>query len=281
MTIHRTTIYSASANNNVHIDDSVRFMISYNSLAVALLRAELINKNFIHGEDNCNYELYLLELLNNSSWFKLNYPGDFVAPESEAHGECDANNDLYQIDFKLFAANSALRARKLLSNPITKVEPGLISYGTSKSPDKKLLVTRLFAAFRRKSVDELISIRNMPAKRYSVNYDIKESLKSLEVLKNILLFLPYSFSFKDEKNDKEGKSYQDGIEIIRSALNSDFKGAFDYRNKITDNLDTFITCIYNDNFLLFQVIDDVLVLRDIIDSKLLPTYQLLSDYNEL
>lgn len=39
------------------------------SLRLTLLPAELIVKNFVKGEEKCNYECYLLELVNKSSFF--------------------------------------------------------------------------------------------------------------------------------------------------------------------------------------------------------------------
>lgn len=60
----------------------------------------LINNNFIEGEENCNCEKNLLELVNNSiyfrekSGFKL-----YEAPHSEANGECDSNSSTYNFDF--------------------------------------------------------------------------------------------------------------------------------------------------------------------------------------
>ena len=41
-------------------------------LCCDILPATLINKNFVEGEPECNYELYLLELVNESMWFRKN-----------------------------------------------------------------------------------------------------------------------------------------------------------------------------------------------------------------
>ena len=82
------------------------------TMRAKLLPAPYIIKNFVGGEDNCNYEIYLLELLNSSAWFSAHYPGGFTKPSSESHGECDAINQIYQIDFKLLASKTALQARR-------------------------------------------------------------------------------------------------------------------------------------------------------------------------
>ena len=41
-----------------------------NTLTVKLLPAALICKNFIDGMDNCNYEIYLREVVNASAYFR-------------------------------------------------------------------------------------------------------------------------------------------------------------------------------------------------------------------
>ena len=71
------------------------------TMNVKMLPAPLVNKGFVIGESNCNYEIYLRELLNNSPWFCERYPGVFIEPISESHGENDAINDYYQLDLHL------------------------------------------------------------------------------------------------------------------------------------------------------------------------------------
>ena len=44
-------------------------MIS-DEMRVDILHAVFINKNFIKDEENCNYEKYLLELVNKSIYFR-------------------------------------------------------------------------------------------------------------------------------------------------------------------------------------------------------------------
>lgn len=39
-------------------------------MQMEILRATFVNKSFIDGEENCNYEKYLLELVNNSIYFR-------------------------------------------------------------------------------------------------------------------------------------------------------------------------------------------------------------------
>ena len=39
-------------------------------MKIDILHAVFINKNFIENEENCNYEKYLLELINQSAYFR-------------------------------------------------------------------------------------------------------------------------------------------------------------------------------------------------------------------
>ena len=74
------------------------------------------------------------------------YLGGFTKPNSESHGECDAINQIYQIDFKLLASKTALQARSVLSDQVHKMGQGVIGFGISKLPEGKIQATRLFAA---------------------------------------------------------------------------------------------------------------------------------------
>ena len=83
-----------------------------------ILDAPLIIKNFVNGDSKCNYELYLVEMLNKSKWMKRQFPEDFRWQEEQSHSECDAYSGNYGIDFKLAAAKSMMQAKSLLSSQI-------------------------------------------------------------------------------------------------------------------------------------------------------------------
>ena len=231
-----------------------------------LLPATLINKGFVRGEQDCNYEIYLLELVNHSQWFCNRYSGGFTSPTSEANGECDAINEHYQLDFKLFAAETALRASNLLFPQITKMADGEIAYSGSRCSGQTFQANKLFAAFRRKSIDDMYQIRKQAKQKITVENVISSALQVLETKKNILLFFPYEFTF-DVPHE-----YDDAIGSIREAIESDFHSAFLYRKKVAEGFDTFLTCIYDDSFLLFKVSSGGLDFCESIHSDLLPTY---------
>ena len=54
------------------------------SLIAHLLPPEMIIKNYIHGDPDCNYEKYLLEFVNASDFFRVKSAGDiYQSPESK------------------------------------------------------------------------------------------------------------------------------------------------------------------------------------------------------
>ena len=85
------------------------------SLIAHLLPPEMIIKNYIHGDPDCNYEKYLLEFVNASDFFRVKSDGDiYQSPESEENGQCDCISTSYQFDFKLIASKTALQARSII-----------------------------------------------------------------------------------------------------------------------------------------------------------------------
>lgn len=242
------------------------------TMRARLLPAPLINKGFVRGEPDCNYEKYLLELLNNSLWFSENFPGGFISPKSEANGECDAVNPYYQLDFKLFAAETALRARNLLYPQIEKMIDGATVYYGSRYSGTTIQATRLFAVFRGKSVDELCHIRFNTSIGNPIEKEISAALSVLETPKNIMLFFPYEFTF-DAPHEHEI-----AIECICEAIQSDFSAAFLYRERAAKGFDTYLVCIYDEKFLVYRVELQRLLLREEINTSGIPTYKKLKGY---
>lgn len=238
-----------------------------------MLPAPLIITDFVHGEDTCNYELYLLELINTSKWFFLKYPEGFQKPVSEAHGECDAINKNYQLDFKLLASKTALQAKSILS-PQIYTENGVTRFCTSKA-DTNIQATRIFAAFRSLSLSDLIELRNSDVKKYGIENDVCTALRIFETKKNLLLFFPYKFAFE------KPHLYNEALKSITEALNHDFRTAFLFRNQYANGYDTFLTCIYKEGFLIYRVYDEELQLCDSVATNDIKTFtRLLDDYGD-
>ena len=236
-----------------------------------LLNSPLIIKNFVAGAQHCNYEYYLLELLNHSSWFQKFHQGTFSFPESENNGECDAINENYSIDFKLFASKTALRARSVLFPQITKFADGVVAYGASRDKGE-IRATRLHAAFRDMSLSALEALRHNDIKRAGLENDIINALKVLETHKNLLLFLPYVFSFS------KPHEFESAVASIEEGISNDFLAAFQYRARYAGEYDTFLCCIYDNQFLILKCSAEGALLCDSVRTDDLPTYCTLNDY---
>lgn len=247
-------------------------MLFDESLKAKLLPATLIVRNFVKGDDNCNYEIYLREFLNHSSWFRKKVLYDFVAPLSEANNECDAYAGEYGIDFKLIGSRTALQARSILSKTITNLSNGVTAYGVSKD-NTFMSVFRIHAILRNRTIEDLKAIREIETRAQNEETEIRTFLKTLETQKNLLLFFPYEFSFETTYEILEGANQ------IENALNMDFRNSILYRYERTENLETYMSFIYEDYFFIMFWDDDRFKIIDHIELSKSKTYMRLKNYS--
>ena len=239
-----------------------------------LLPSELIVKGFVKGEEQCNYECYLLELVNQSSLFiNLSHGQSYSAPESEAHGECGCISDAYQLDFKLIGGNTLLQARSLLSNQKHLLAEGVLATGSPKAKDRTIQATLIHAVLRDYSYPQLCELRKENPKGQGIKSDVCHFPMTLEKKKNLLLFFSYSFSFASEYKLEKGSQQ------IAFAINSDFCSAMEYRNHAASVLDTFFCFIYFEHLVVLKAQNETLGIVDYIRLKNSPTYTKLLDYS--
>ena len=248
-------------------------MIS-DEIQMEFLHAVFVNKNFIDGEENCNYEKYLLELVNNSiyfrekSGFKL-----YEAPQSEANGECDSNSPTYKFDFKLLESTTRFQASKELTGQIQILCKGVTIHCSPRKPNTEMKVTRLYAAIRGCSCTQLNEYLLNEYEYGTIEKDIKTYVELLTTKKNLFFLFPYRFSFKKHYN------FRYAIENINSALAKDFKESNIFREKFRAGYDTFLAFIYEDNLIVskfekggkLQIVDTIYLFK----SK---TYRKLYNY---
>ena len=244
------------------IDDSMR---------IQLLPEYLIISDYIKGIDNCNYENYLIELINHSSYFLDLGQSKYVKPISESNGENDAIADAYSLDFKLAASTSMLRGKSLLS-PQIYTKHGVTIHSIPRVLNGQEKCVLLHTSLRGKTVEELCEIRNNKNKKIDfIEKDIKSFLKVLSTQKNIVLFYPCKFLFDINYN------FNDCISKIKEGIEFDFKSAFEYRNHLTDK-DTFFSCIFDEQLIIFKYANGLLVFIDKIPLLKSKIYQELSNY---
>lgn len=250
------------------------------TLTAKLLPAALICKGFINGMADCDYEIYLREVVNASVFFREKSKGkEYTAPPEEAHGEWDCISDSYSLDFKLVASETALRARNLFSGGIYKMAEGVTAYCAPKIESsnpkyKPIDATRIFAALRPLTLSELKDIRNTNSKLQGIDTDIRALLETLETQKHILMFFPYEFSTETDHN------FATVTSDIISGLCQDFANAFQYRKEVVPAFDTYFAFIYGGLFVLSMVEDGKLIMIDTVAEAASATYTKIKAYTE-
>ena len=251
-----------------------------NTLTAKLLPAPLVCKGFISGMDDCDYEIYLREVVNASEYFRRMSGGAvYTAPPEEAHGEWDCISANYSIDFKLIASETALRARNLFSSGIHKMAEGITVYTvpkiTSDNPKyKPIQATRIFAALRSLDLATLKTIRNSKEKTQGIETDIRALLETLETQKHILMFFPYEF-FTETDND-----FSTVISEVIEVLSQDFSEAFKYRKEVAPEFDAYFMFIYSGKFVIMELCENELKLIDTVAKTSSPTYMKLKDFTD-
>lgn len=246
------------------------------NLTYKMLPVQLVVKNFIKDEQDCNYEIYLMELINASDYFqKLSCGEKYKRPIDEAHGQSDANSECYCIDFKLLIAETMMEGKSILSSSITKYCDGAYGFGGSKARDKKeKMCTNICQALRYLSLEELGKIEEK-TKRTTIEKDILCFLQKIKTCKNILYFYPYEFGMQEESLDSVA------INEVMKALYNDLKVSLTYRQKYADGFDTYVTTIYKDKFVIFKMSSSNCEIVDIVDTnkiKIFENLRLISDF---
>lgn len=254
-------------------------MMRYETMKSSLLPAALLINDFVKGIGPYTYEQYLIEIVNATPYFLRRSQGQFYFhPPEEDHGEWDCVSSRYAMDFKLAASESHLRALSLFSSQIY-VGNGWISYcapkiGRGDKRYKPITATRLFAALRALSLEELKEIRQLSTAKGLVNRDVRHLLESLETDKNLFLFFPYNIYFD------EGGRFEDGLSIALPAIGADFQNSLLYRAECCPDRDTYFCFIYARHFVISAWQGHSLRLLDAIPVEKSPLFMKLLYYAE-
>ena len=220
------------------------------------LAPELVIKNFIPGEPDDNYENYILEFLNESTWFmeKVGWI-PFFHPVSEHFGECDCISGDYGIDLKLILSNSELKRKsweRALYYPQANEQ---LSWFTGDEI-RQNFATRLHAALRMFDLEDLKALDGLGfGQEYSgmkdvdvIKRDVKYFLNNLETEKHLLLFHGYEMFF----TAPEAVPFEAGVRELEMAFNYDFTTVMAYREEAVPDKETYISTIYDEHFVILQ-----------------------------
>ena len=252
-------------------------MMRYEDMKIDILPAGMIVDNFIRGIAPYRYSDYLLEIVNKTPFFLEKSKGEsYVNPISEAHGECDCISYYYQLDFKLIASKSKLQAKSIFS-PQIFYDNGVTYYCGSRVDDRcknyhPIQSTRIFAALRPLSLEDLLRIRRQKFCSDQVERDIVQLMKTLENDKNLFLFFPYNIYF-DENDD-----ILLGQNIAVQGIEADFSQVLTYRTQLRPNRDTYVCFLYAHQFILTVWESGSLLFIDAVPVEKSPLFMKLKDF---
>lgn len=243
------------------------------------LPAQLIIKDFITNKNDCDYEIYMRELMNSSSYFLEKSNQElFTKPQSEEKGQSDCVSSNYSIDFKLLLPETAGTARREFADSIVQFAEGVYGYGAPHTTpnDKKykpINATNFHAVLRNITYSELLEYENVKTRERGLSRDVKRLLDDMRKPKNLMCLIPYRFFFKEPVGYKEGRS------IIIDAVINDYGILFEYRSKqLNDTYETYIAFIYGNHLSILGLKDGNITLCDEIPLSCSKTYLELSKY---
>lgn len=244
-------------------------------LKIKPLPASCVIRNFVQNVKECNYELYLVELLNKSMWFRRNFNAHFEYNSVQDAGQCDAYSGDFGIDFKLVASKTELQSKSLFSLQIAQPLKGVTVYSSCKKPGGEIQATIIYAAIRNMTIKELKHIKETASKKQGIENDIKECLETFETSKNIMFFFPYCLDI-DNCSD-----LQEIVVASEQALNSDFKSVIAYRDEFAPDYKDFFVTICKNEFVIFMINDGVLKLIDHVPVRKIDTFVKLEEYGRM
>lgn len=202
-----------------------------------------------------NYEDYLIELLNNSSYFMNLTENDRFNPiNNQAHGESDAVANDYEIDFKLLVPKNFMNFEyKSLPNiDYSLLSSGIIEVNNNDSSKEKMHKNayRYFCNFileiYRYDTEKLFELSN------NKENILCDCINNMLVDKNLFIFIPCSFNTT--------------INTIKKL----FSLFFSIRNNIKK--DTFFSFLHNNQFYILKYSNNNFEIADRINKILISSF---------
>ncbi len=255
-----------------------------NPLLLKVLPANLLIKGFVKNMDECNYENYLTEFINASSYFMEKTGGIYFKYQNDqSNGQCDCYAKTkeyeYAIDYKLFGSQNALYGRSVLSNQITEITLGAYAFSQPRE-NKNIIASNILETIKDVTLEELEDIVDSKyaiSEKTIVKRDIQGILRILRVKKNLLLFLTYQFLFPrdyhyDFEEEKEG---------LLKSISKRMKNIIIYRNELVENYDTFLCFLFENHLIITEFTDCGLKEVDVLPIDASPLFMKLSEIGDV
>lgn len=218
--------------------------IPYSKLCRTSLPPELIIDGFIENYPDVGHEDYLTEFINHSSFFLALSEGQAYqhTPKSrQSNAECDCCLDVYKIDFKRLGTNSALYAKRNLSQQKVCLAPGVMAFCIPRQTEG-MGVTLTNPLMQRYSLEDLLSIDSSSKPKFDRNkvspeLDVKGILDSVKCDKNVMFFCLDFVSVDDNF------PFESIIKATESYLNRCFSALFNFRDRFISDRDTYLAVI--------------------------------------
>ncbi len=231
-----------------------------------LISPQMLIKGLIKGNKFLNYENYIIDFLNASTYFsKISKGKKYEHSKSEHAYQCDCYAGDYGIDFKLLVSNSLAHALAELRNQYYTQNGVTIVSGPNRDGTMGTVV--LHKVLRNCSEDSLEYIGEDDGHFDLYMYEIEIIQRIFKTKKNILLFFPYTFIFEKKY------SFEFAADLIKNALQKDFAPAFGYRQSKVGDYETYMAFIYCDRFVIMKYENDELKIVDIINTDKSDVFQ--------
>lgn len=245
------------------------------NLRVSMICPQLFVNDLIQDRNSrplFNYEDWARELVNESPAFMgLTGGEEFGAPVSEAHGECDAVTNAYELDFKLILGESYTRAVSLTSRGYVTFG-GLTLTQSAKSRKTEQVGLHIHVALRDYSVSQLENLLASEIKDSAnddSDRDIRGLLCCMDHAKNLMLIYPYRFDCSDGSPAQE--------KTVNAALYYDFGNVLTLRRKRHACRDTYLAYFLDDAMVITKVDERGLVPFDEVAVSKSKTYVSILD----
>jgi len=228
------------------------------------LPTQLFINDFVSGIEDCNYEIYLRELVNRSEYFRGLSKGPYSSPPTEDDRQCDCIGSEYEFDFKLLISHSYGLASREFSYSISSIKGIAIIKGRPNTTPKDRRYKPINASFFHNDLlemdfDALCKFEKEEPKPICRERDYFYLLKDLRTPKNLLCYFPFELYFEDTVDDKEA------ISIFEEEFKRRYSILVEYREKMQDRrFDTYFSFVYNHSMVFLKAVETGIECIDVV-----------------